>query len=478
MDTQEEKNSGGAFSLTSPVFNEKELAEHLGLKELKEVTKVTVHEGNELYEALVGILAKSVHKSLVFEPINNNSGDSDDDEDDEDQCNGTMDQTEDFPKYESKASYIKCTLGSGTHKFLFGSEEIFVTSQTLGYPVGTSCSAKLYKTLLICMKEANKVNTISQFCNVILKRSRKVSKGSIKIFRYSSDYQRFMKEEVVVARSVESVILPKADKDYIMEDISEFTSDEVASFYKKHGIPYKRSYLFHGVPGAGKTSLIQALAGKYKRDIYVINPTGPRMTDATLKSAFVQASSKHSLIIVEDIDALFSIDRRSLIHGSNLTFSGLLNALDGVGGGNGLLLILTTNHRERLDPALIRSGRVDIEIKFNHATHEQMEAIFRSFCGINEENWTYASEFATNLSALLNTHKKNVSMAQLQHFFILNRKSNSIKTAANYTSILQLIEAKEEVEAECKNHSPEKRQKSGVLVRTKNNDMNSKYNII
>ena len=56
-----------------------------------------------------------------------------------------------------------------------------------------------------------------------------------------------MKEQVIVARSIESVILPKSDKDFIVNDVSEFTSDEVAKFYKQHGIPYKRSYLFYGV---------------------------------------------------------------------------------------------------------------------------------------------------------------------------------------------------------------------------------------
>ena len=137
------------------------------------------------------------------------------------------------------------------------------------------------------------------------------------------------------------------------------------------------------------------------------------------------------MIILEVIDALFSKDRQTLVRGSSLTFSGLLNALDGVGSGNGVILILTTNHKERLDPALIRSGRVDIELTFNHATYEQIEGCFRSF--YNERttnNSKYASEFATNLTSLLSNHDKNVTMAQLQHFFVTHRKDNA-QTAAN-----------------------------------------------
>ena len=111
------------------------------------------------------------------------------------------------------------------------------------------------------------------------------------------------------------------------------------------------------------------------------------------------------------------------------------------------MLVLTTNHRERLDPALIRSGRVDIEISFNHATYEQMETLFPSFYDTTKDNWKHASVFAKNLSELLNKHGKNVSMAQLQHFFILQRKYTAVQAAGSYASILQLIRAKEEVEA-------------------------------
>ena len=46
-----------------------------------------------------------------------------------------------------------------------------------------------------------------------------------------------------------------------------------------HGIPWRRGYLFYGPPGAGKTSLVTALAGRLHKSIYVINLSSPAMND-------------------------------------------------------------------------------------------------------------------------------------------------------------------------------------------------------
>lgn len=62
---------------------------------------------------------------------------------------------------------------------------------------------------------------------------------------------------------------------------------------------------------------------------------------------------------------------------SQISFSGLLNAIDGVASHEGRILIMTTNHRERLDPALIRPGRVDVQIEFGFANKETISRVFQ-----------------------------------------------------------------------------------------------------
>ncbi len=59
-----------------------------------------------------------------------------------------------------------------------------------------------------------------------------------------------------------------------------------------------------------------------------------------------------------------------------VSLSGLLNAIDGVATHEGRVLVMTTNHPEKLDEALIRPGRVDMQVEFTLATRDQIRDIF------------------------------------------------------------------------------------------------------
>jgi len=127
--------------------------------------------------------------------------------------------------------------------------------------------------------------------------------------------------------------------------------------------------------------------------------------------------SSRCILLLEDLDAAFtrSVSRGSTStgvpivplvsaktskensDGSTLSLSGLLNSLDGVAAAEGRyvpsadidrkptedvtpsLLFATTNHIERLDPALSRPGRMDVWINFTHATKWQAEGLFKCF---------------------------------------------------------------------------------------------------
>merc|ERR1719311_1999431 len=104
---------------------------------------------------------------------------------------------------------------------------------------------------------------------------------------------------------MDSVVLPAALKKKVVDDLDSFVDRETRAWYLEHGIPYKRSLLLHGSPGAGKTSLIQALAGRYRRNVcYLSSLSHPEMTDDGLKAA-VQRVPARSLIVLEDVDALW-----------------------------------------------------------------------------------------------------------------------------------------------------------------------------
>merc|ERR1719240_1805175 len=127
-----------------------------------------------------------------------------------------------------------------------------------------------------------------------------------------------------------------------------------------------------------------------------------------------------------------------MVGGENsLTFSGMLNALDGVGGQHGQIFILTTNHREHLDPALIRNGRVDLHVEFTDATEEQMIGLFKSFYAAADD--ALATAFAKALQEKLGD-ERTISMAALQHYFIQQRKATAEEASAQVEKVIEEME--------------------------------------
>ena len=88
---------------------------------------------------------------------------------------------------------------------------------------------------------------------------------------------------------------------------------------------------------------------------------------------------KNCILVLEDIDALFKARKENDEHKNNITFSALLNTLDGLGFKHGLLCFLTTNYECNLDNALKRPGRIDKYISFTYANKEQIESMFNTF---------------------------------------------------------------------------------------------------
>ncbi|KAF8513009.1 P-loop containing nucleoside triphosphate hydrolase protein [Hysterangium stoloniferum] len=196
-------------------------------------------------------------------------------------------------------------------------------------------------------------------------------------------------------RPMSSIVLEPGVKDMILNDCKDFLRSE--DWYAERGIPFRRGYLLHGVPGSGKTSLIHSLAGELGLDIYVVSLSSKGMSDNTLSTLMGDVPSR-CIVLLEDLDAAFTrgVSRDATStgapttkdaataenkdnDGSTLSLSGLLNSLDGVAAAEGRLLFATTNHIERLDPALSRPGRMDVWVNFSNATKWQAKGIFKCF---------------------------------------------------------------------------------------------------
>jgi len=176
-------------------------------------------------------------------------------------------------------------------------------------------------------------------------------------------------------RSLDSVVLDEGVARRLHDDVHEFFDRR--DWYARLGIPWRRGYLLYGPPGTGKTSVAYALAGELRLKLCTLSLTNPKLNDHTLAD-LLQRTPPRSLILIEDIDAFFHArdkqDARIAV-----SFSGLLNALDGVAAQEGRIVVLTTNHRERLDAALIRPGRIDVEVELGNATASQLAGLLLRF---------------------------------------------------------------------------------------------------
>jgi hypothetical protein len=147
-------------------------------------------------------------------------------------------------------------------------------------------------------------------------------------------------------------------------------------WYRAHEIPWKMGVLAYGDSGTGKTSWARAVSQKLGMPVFHFDLAG--VDNAEFMEHWEKLSSYAPCVaLFEDFDTVFS-GRKNLVAGSRLTFDCLLNTIDGVSSIDGVLLVVTTNKPELLDPALgsvltdrgqeisSRPGRLDLSVRFKN----------------------------------------------------------------------------------------------------------------
>lgn len=230
-------------------------------------------------------------------------------------------------------------------------------------------------------------------------------------------------------RAMSTIILKDGVTKAIQEDIEDFL--ESRQWYKQRGIPYRRGYLLFGPPGCGKTSFVKAISGEIGYDIYEVRLSDPHMSDNTLNN-LISHFGKKSILLLEDVDAAFVarlLDEERAEKADNakehklqireatsgVSFSGLLNAIDGVASEEDYIVFMTTNYLDKLDAALIRPGRIDMRQLIGYPDEKQIAEFFKTFYpDCNDE---LVPEFAKAVKEL----NCNPSIAQIQGVFLKNK---------------------------------------------------------
>ncbi|XP_020159396.1 AAA-ATPase At3g28600 [Aegilops tauschii subsp. strangulata] len=197
----------------------------------------------------------------------------------------------------------------------------------------------------------------------------------------------------------DTLAMDPAKKQMIMDDLDDFSNSK--DYYRRIGKAWKRGYLLHGPPGTGKSTMIAAMANYLKYDIYDIELTTLE-TNSDLRKLFIETTGK-SIIVIEDIDCSIDLtgsratmlppppahddaaeggyDKSGGKRRNILTLSGLLNFIDGLWSAHSgeRIIVFTTNHLDKLDPALIRRGRMDMHIEMSYCGFEAFKTLANNY---------------------------------------------------------------------------------------------------
>ncbi|MCO5603860.1 hypothetical protein L7F22_058014 [Adiantum nelumboides] len=315
----------------------------------------------------------------------------------------------------------------------------------------------------------------------------------------------------------ETLALDPIRKQQIEEDLQAFASGQ--EFYRRTGRAWKRGYLLYGPPGTGKSSLIAAMANLLRYDVYDLELTQVR-SNAELRKLLLRTTSK-SIIVIEDIDCSLDLGSRAglssrhprvpiptpgskrgtlsidslqsyggglkecvessrgggldecaLMQGwpssncSSMTLSGLLNFTDGLWSccGDERIFVFTTNHIESLDPALLRSGRMDMHILMSHCTFAAFKILAFNYLGMEyhplfaevEQAMECAQMTPAEVSEILIRHRDRAEVAMKELVVELRKHAGKDNLACGSvkSTILPPTPDKEELEGTpCKHNA-------------------------
>ncbi|PQE23524.1 mitochondrial chaperone bcs1 protein [Rutstroemia sp. NJR-2017a BVV2] len=328
---------------------------------------------------------------------------------------------------EKKDKKVLFTPSFGTHYFWY-KRRLLQFRRTQNYSQGAAAAVSEREEITISSFGRNPqiLKELLEECRVnFLKNDENktiIYRGGMKSGGYSDGWTRCVSR---VSRPFSTVILDEQVKQNLLEDIKDYLHPSTRRWYSNRGIPYRRGYLLYGPPGTGKSSLSFAIAGYFKLKIYIVSLNSSSTTEDTLTSLFAELP-KQCVVLLEDIDTAGLTHTRDddidfggdddndeapsspltaatktlqkLASKGNpakegkISLSALLNVIDGVASQEGRILIMTTNHIEKLDEALIRPGRVDMSIHFDLASRENIEMIFKSIYATLEGDYPDVSD--------------------------------------------------------------------------------------
>lgn len=247
----------------------------------------------------------------------------------------------------------------------------------------------------------------------------------VALFHYTKD--GWQKQTVVKSGGLDTLALSDEVRDFFTKEIEFYLGNRER--YYELGLPWKITFMLHGEPGTGKTSIIRAIAAAYGFNICTISLN--EVTTGDLTNAVAKMPSK-SILLFEDCDGSpatnarkgsnrFDKDKKSddkkddnnssILDALSIDLQGFLNILDGVSPLDDVLVFMTTNYIDRIDDAIFRDGRTDHTIELPRLepeiVNDYLNRVYKT-TGFNAARPLLACE----LNGIKNRAKLNGEMAK------------------------------------------------------------------
>jgi ATP-dependent 26S proteasome regulatory subunit len=208
----------------------------------------------------------------------------------------------------------------------------------------------------------------------------------------------------------DDLVLDPTAASLLRDDFESFWERE--SWFREKRIPFPRGYLLHGPPGNGKTTAVRAMMCSKGLSAFTMRLFDERTSDGDLDELFDAAQKERpAMVLLEDLDRAFPRTGEST---TNVSLQYLLNCLDGVATGEGIVVVATANQPSLLDPAILRRpGRFDRVVHFPNPACELRRAYFLHM----------NSEFSSAEIDQPTAESEGFSFAQLREAYVLTAQA-------------------------------------------------------
>ena len=272
-----------------------------------------------------------------------------------------------------------------------GDDDIFIAKWYKGVPiVFYKIKGMLLKYPTLKMSTINTsycIKTAKEYLNILCKKGSKIiNKDYESLLQYNIGTMAHLQDKRIIGKpkTMNDVFINNTDKQRIIKSLDNFKNKR--NWYLENGIPYHFGILLYGPPGTGKTTLARAIGNYLKARQYIFTGDSINMLPRALNEQMLCVSpTQLRCVIVEDIDVGFKEQRYVRDSGTGdkddkrSGFASLLNSFDGFLAPQDVIYIFTTNHIEKLDPALHRPGRIDLEINVNKITVDTLSQFTKKF---------------------------------------------------------------------------------------------------